>query len=168
MQLVRDPTRFDVLVMDNLYGDILSDLARASWAASGWCPAPTSATSARSSRPCTAARPTSRGKGVANPTALVLSAAMMLDTMGERDAASRVEGAWRGSTRRPTCAPTTWAASDEQRAEIESLLWMRRIASPRSRDTEPRGTSGSPAGLARAAGSVSVMITSVSGESTMR
>jgi isocitrate dehydrogenase (NAD+) len=48
------PDRYDVLLMENLYGDIISTSARAWWAASAWSPAPTSASAPRCSRPSTA------------------------------------------------------------------------------------------------------------------
>jgi isocitrate dehydrogenase (NAD+) len=93
MQLVLRPEQFDVMVTTNMFGDILSDEVSGWWAGSGWRRAPTSARGRRSSRRCTAARPTSPGKGVANPSAQMLAAAMMLDHLGELDAARRLRRA---------------------------------------------------------------------------
>jgi isocitrate dehydrogenase (NAD+) len=93
MGLVRDPTRFDVLVMDNLYGDILSDLAAGLVGGLGVVPGANIGDECAVFEAVHGCAPDIAGQGVANPTALVLSAAMMLDTMGERDAARRIEGA---------------------------------------------------------------------------
>ena len=66
MKLVQDPTRFDVLLMENLYGDLVSDLC-AGWSAGwAWCRAATSATTPPCSRPSTARRRTSPAR--ASPT----------------------------------------------------------------------------------------------------
>ena len=62
MKLVLNPWQFDMLVTTNLFGDILSDLVAASSAGWAWRRAPTSARTRRSSRPCTARRPTSRAR----------------------------------------------------------------------------------------------------------
>ena len=60
MQLVLDPTRFDMLLLENLYGDIVSDLCAGFIGGLGMAPgANIGDDTARSSRPCTAARPTS-------------------------------------------------------------------------------------------------------------
>ena len=93
MGMVRDPTRFDVLVMDNLYGDILSDLAAGLVGGLGVVPGANIGDECAVFEAVHGCAPDIAGQGVANPTALVLSAAMMLDTMGERDAARRLEGA---------------------------------------------------------------------------
>jgi isocitrate dehydrogenase (NAD+) len=93
MGLVRDPARFDVLVMDNLYGDILSDLAAGLVGGLGVVPGANIGDDCAVFEAVHGSAPDIAGQGIANPTALVLSAAMMLHTMGERDAAARVEGA---------------------------------------------------------------------------
>ncbi|MEZ4393880.1 MAG: isocitrate/isopropylmalate dehydrogenase family protein [Polyangiales bacterium] len=93
MGLVRDPSHFDVLVMDNLYGDILSDLAAGLVGGLGVVPGANIGDECAVFEAVHGCAPDIAGQGVANPTALVLSAAMMLDAMGERDAARRVESA---------------------------------------------------------------------------
>jgi isocitrate dehydrogenase (NAD+) len=93
MQLVRDPARFDVLVMDNLYGDILSDLCAGLVGGLGVVPGANFGENCAVFEAVHGSAPDIAGKGVANPTALILSAAMMLHAMGERDAAARVESA---------------------------------------------------------------------------
>ena len=93
MGLVRDPGDFDVLVLPNLYGDIVSDLAAGLVGGLGLAPG------ANIGRDCAVfeathgSAPDIAGKGLANPTAIILSAAMMLDHAGERDAADRIRGA---------------------------------------------------------------------------
>ena len=107
MQLVQKPELYDVLVLPNLYGDIVSDLAAASSA--GWAsrPAPTSARRPRSSSRSTARRPSTPASNKANPTALILSGALMLRHLGypgRRRRASRPPSA-RSS---PRAGPTTY------------------------------------------------------------
>jgi 3-isopropylmalate dehydrogenase len=93
---VQDPARFDVIVTDNLFGDILTDLAGAvsggiGFAASGNLnPARTGPSMFE---PVHGSAPDIAGQARANPVAAVLSAAMMLDFLGEADAAARVRKA---------------------------------------------------------------------------
>ncbi|MEZ4410953.1 MAG: isocitrate dehydrogenase (NAD(+)) [Polyangiales bacterium] len=93
MQLVRDPSRFDVLVMDNLYGDILSDLTAGLVGGLGVVPGANIGDQCAVFEAVHGSAPDIAGKNCANPTALVLSAALMLHYMGERDAARRIENA---------------------------------------------------------------------------
>ena len=92
-QMVKDPAQFDIIVTTNLAGDIISDLASGSWAASASPPRATTATTWPSSRRSTGSAPKYAGKNVINPTALILSSVMMLRHLGEQDAAQRVENA---------------------------------------------------------------------------
>lgn len=93
MQLVRFPERFDVLVMDNLYGDILSDLCAGLVGGLGVVPGANIGDECAVFEAVHGSAPDIAGKGVANPTALILSAALMLQYLGEREASQRVEGA---------------------------------------------------------------------------
>jgi isocitrate dehydrogenase (NAD+) len=95
MQLVRFPERFDVLVMDNLYGDILSDLCAGLVGGLGVVPGANLGDECAVFEALHGSAPDIAGKGVANPTALILSAALMLQYLGERDASARVERAVR-------------------------------------------------------------------------
>lgn len=95
MQLVRFPERFDVLVMDNLYGDILSDLCAGLVGGLGVVPGANIGDECAVFEAVHGSAPDIAGKGVANPTALILSAALMLQYLGERDASARVEQAVR-------------------------------------------------------------------------
>ncbi len=94
--LVTDPARFDVIVTDNLFGDILTDLAAAvtggiGLAASGNVNAARTAPSMF--EPVHGSAPDIAGRQLADPTAAVLSVAMLLEHVGRADAARRVEAA---------------------------------------------------------------------------
>jgi isocitrate dehydrogenase (NAD+) len=93
MQLVLDPTRFDLLLLENLYGDIVSDLCAGFIGGLGLAPGANIGESVAIFEAVHGSAPDIAGKNLANPTALVLSAAMMLDHVGERSAAERVRGA---------------------------------------------------------------------------
>ena len=94
MQLVLDPWRFDVLLCTNLFGDILSDLIAGLVGGLGMRPRRQyRQRTAPSSRRCTARAPDIAGKGIANPLALLLASAMMLDHIGRQDLSGRLCGA---------------------------------------------------------------------------
>ena len=100
MQLVRQPTRYDVVVTDNLFGDILSDQAAMLTGSLGMLPsASLGAPRADGSRPALyepvhGSAPDIAGRGVANPLAMILSTAMMLRwSLGRADLADRLEKA---------------------------------------------------------------------------
>lgn len=90
MQLVRNPERFGVLVMSNLYGDILSDLCAGLVGGLGVVPGANIGDDAAVFEPVHGTAPDIAGKGWANPTALLLSAALMLDHLKEGAAAAAV------------------------------------------------------------------------------
>jgi homoisocitrate dehydrogenase len=94
MQLVRDPERFDVLVTTNLFGDILSDLAAGIVGGLGVAPSG----NLGSGRPAVfepvhGSAPDIAGRGIANPIGAILSAAMLLDHLGQEAPAQRVREA---------------------------------------------------------------------------
>jgi isocitrate dehydrogenase (NAD+) len=93
MQLVLDPTRFDVLLLENLYGDIVSDLCAGFIGGLGMAPGANIGEGVAVFEAVHGSAPDIAGKNLANPMALVLSAAMMLDHVGELDAARRVREA---------------------------------------------------------------------------
>jgi isocitrate dehydrogenase (NAD+) len=93
MQLVRDPTRFDILLLENLYGDILSDLCAGLVGGLGVVPGMNVGDDCAVFEAVHGSAPDIAGKRVANPVALILSAAAMLRHMGEADAAANVERA---------------------------------------------------------------------------
>ena len=95
MQLVRDPTRFDVIVTTNLFGDILSDLTAGLVGGLGLVAGANIGENAAIFEAVHGTAPDIAGKGMANPTAVMLAGAMMLDRMGQRERAVRLEAAIR-------------------------------------------------------------------------
>jgi isocitrate dehydrogenase (NAD+) len=93
MYLVLDPYRFDVMVMENLYGDILSDLCAGLVGGLGVVPGVNLGTEYAVFEAVHGTAPDIAGKNLANPTAILLSAAMMLEHLGEQQAADRLCGA---------------------------------------------------------------------------
>jgi len=93
MQLVRDPTRFDILLLENLYGDILSDLCAGLVGGLGVVPGINVGEDCAVFEAVHGSAPDIAGKRVANPVALILSAAAMLRHLGETAAAANVERA---------------------------------------------------------------------------
>jgi 3-isopropylmalate dehydrogenase len=96
IHLVTDPGRFDVIVTDNLFGDIITDLAAAvaggiGLAASGNIDAPRINPSMF--EPVHGSAPDIAGQGIADPTAAIMSVALLLAHVGEHDAAARVDRA---------------------------------------------------------------------------
>jgi 3-isopropylmalate dehydrogenase len=82
--LVRRPWDFDVLVMENMFGDILSDLTAGLIGGMGMAPSADIGDSHAVFQPCHGTAPDIMGQGVANPTAMILSAAMLLDWLGDK------------------------------------------------------------------------------------
>jgi isocitrate dehydrogenase (NAD+) len=93
MQMVRSANKLDVIVTENLYGDILSDLAAGLVGGLGIVPGANIGQSAAVFEAVHGSAPDIAGKGVANPTALIQSAVMMLHHVGEQAAAQRIEDA---------------------------------------------------------------------------
>ena len=104
---VEDPTRYEVVVTDNLFGDILTDLGGAVAGGIGLASSANLNPDRNSPslfEPVHGSAPDIAGKGLANPTAAVLSGAMMLDFLGENETANRVRAACNGV---PDSGPTT-------------------------------------------------------------
>jgi isocitrate dehydrogenase (NAD+) len=95
MQLVQKPELYDVLVLPNLYGDIVSDLAAGLVGGLGVAPGANIGAEAAVFEPVHGSAPKYAGLNKANPTALILSGALMLRHLGRPDAAERVETALR-------------------------------------------------------------------------
>lgn len=98
--MVKKPWDFDVMVMENMFGDILSDLAAGLIGGLGIAPSADIGDKHAVFQPCHGTAPDIMGQGKANPTAMILSAAMMLDWLAERhdvpaaaDAGQRIERA---------------------------------------------------------------------------
>jgi isocitrate dehydrogenase (NAD+) len=93
MQLVQRPQSFDVLVLPNLYGDIVSDLCAGLVGGLGVAPGANFGQSVALFEPVHGSAPQFKGSGMMNPTALILSGALMLRHLGEFEAAERLEAA---------------------------------------------------------------------------
>jgi isocitrate dehydrogenase (NAD+) len=93
MKLVQVPNNYDVLVMPNLYGDILSDLAAGLVGGLGVVPGANIGNKEAVFEPVHGSAPKHKGKFIANPTATILAGVMMLKYLGENKAADRVEKA---------------------------------------------------------------------------
>ena len=96
MQLVQKPELYDVIVLPNLYGDIVSDLAAGLVGGLGVAPGANIGTEAAVFEAVHGSAPKYAGQNKANPTALMLSGVLMLRHLGETAAAERVEDAIRG------------------------------------------------------------------------
>ena len=93
MQLVQRPYEYDVLVMPNLFGDIVSDLCSGLVGGLGVAPGANIGDELAVFEPVHGSAPKYAGKNRVNPTATILSGALMLKHLGESEAAQRVEGA---------------------------------------------------------------------------
>jgi isocitrate dehydrogenase (NAD+) len=93
MQLVMHPERFDVLLLPNLYGDIVSDLCAGLVGGLGVVPGANIGVDAAMFEAVHGSAPDIADQNLANPTALVLSGLMMLDYIGERQKAERIRAA---------------------------------------------------------------------------
>ena len=93
MQMVLDPQQFDMLLLPNLYGDVMSDLAAGLVGGLGVVPSGNIGDESAMFEAVHGTAPDIAGKGLANPTALLMSGIMMLDHLNERPAARRIEAA---------------------------------------------------------------------------
>jgi isocitrate dehydrogenase (NAD+) len=141
MQLVQKPDLYDVLVLPNLYGDIVSDLCAGLVGGLGVAPGANIGTEAAVFEPVHGSAPKYAGLNKANPTALILSGVLMLRHLGEQSAAERVEAALRtviADGRRTTYDLGGDAGTSEfADAIIESLG---RSAGPSATPEQPAGS----------------------------
>jgi len=93
MQLVMRPEQFDIMLLENLYGDIVSDLCAGLIGGLGLVPGANIGEQGAVFEAVHGSAPDIAGQGIANPTALLLSALLMLRHLGEREAADRIEKA---------------------------------------------------------------------------
>ncbi len=91
MQIVMDPQQFDMLLLPNLYGDVMSDLAAGLVGGLGVVPSANIGDECAMFEAVHGTAPDIAGKGLANPTALLMSSILMLDHLGERTAAERIQ-----------------------------------------------------------------------------
>ncbi len=93
MKLVQDPTQYDILLMPNLYGDIVSDLVAGLVGGLGMAPGANIGKNMAIFEATHGSAPDIAGKNLANPTGLLLSAIMMLEYLGEKEIASNIDRA---------------------------------------------------------------------------
>jgi 3-isopropylmalate dehydrogenase len=93
LYLVQRPQDFDVLVTENMFGDILSDLAAGLVGGMGMAPSGDIGDECAVFQPSHGSAPDIAGKGIANPTASILSVAMMLDWLGIGQGANLIKSA---------------------------------------------------------------------------
>nr|MBA3805120.1 NAD-dependent isocitrate dehydrogenase [Acidobacteriota bacterium] len=91
MQLVMRPEQFDIMLLENLYGDIVSDLCAGLIGGLGLVPGANIGESGAVFEAVHGSAPDIAGQGIANPTALLQSGILMLRHLGERDAAEKIE-----------------------------------------------------------------------------
>jgi homoisocitrate dehydrogenase len=105
MKLVKSPQSFDVLVTTNLFGDILSDEASALVGGLGVAPSANLGLGTPVFEPVHGSAPDIAGQGIANPVGAMLSAALMLETLGEPQAAERLRQAILDTLAQGICTP---------------------------------------------------------------
>lgn len=93
MQIVMDPLQFDMLLLPNLYGDVMSDLAAGLVGGLGVVPSANIGDESAMFEAVHGTAPDIAGKGLANPTALLMSSILMLDHLGERTAGKHIGAA---------------------------------------------------------------------------
>jgi isocitrate dehydrogenase (NAD+) len=93
LQLVIDPWKFDILLMENLYGDIVSDLAAGLVGGLGVVPGANLGDKHALFETVHGSAPDIKGKNIANPTAMIQAAVLMLDHISEKPAAKRISAA---------------------------------------------------------------------------
>ena len=105
MQLVRDPTQFEVIVTGNLFGDILSDLTAELIGGMGIAPSANINPATRRGlfEPVHGTAPDIAGKGLVNPVGAILSASMMVRHLGHKDMGGAIEGAVESALRAGEC-----------------------------------------------------------------
>jgi isocitrate/isopropylmalate dehydrogenase len=94
MQIVRDPGRFDVLLLENFNGDIVSDLCAGLVGGLGVVPGANIGDDCAIFEAVHGSAPDIAGKGIANPLALIMSAVMMLNHIGQTTPAERIKRAY--------------------------------------------------------------------------
>jgi isocitrate dehydrogenase (NAD+) len=93
MQMVMDPNQFDVLLLENLYGDIMSDLGAGLVGGLGIVPGANIGEEIAVFEAVHGSAPNIAGRGIANPTALIQTSVLMLKHIGEREAADKIQNA---------------------------------------------------------------------------
>ena len=135
MQLVQKPELYDVLVLPNLYGDILSDLGAGLVGGLGVAPGANIGEAGAVFEATHGSAPKYKGQNKMNPTALILSAVLMLDHLGETEAAKRLDGGGRQGDRGGQVGHLRHEA-EPRRPDVRSgrSRWPRRSSTPWERE----------------------------------
>ncbi|MDX1674490.1 MAG: isocitrate/isopropylmalate family dehydrogenase [Longimicrobiales bacterium] len=128
MHMVMNPYQFDVLVMENMFGDILSDLMAGLVGGLGMAPGGNIGHDVAMFEPVHGSAPDIAGSHIANPTAQILAACMMLDHIGQPDAAERIRGALTGCLRECDPKDRTRDLGGEATTEAFAEAIVRRLA----------------------------------------
>ncbi|KGT88708.1 isocitrate/isopropylmalate dehydrogenase family protein [Enterobacter cancerogenus] len=126
LDMVRRPWEFDVMPTENQYGDILSDLAAALMGGMGMAPSAEIGDTHALFQPCHGSAPDIAGQGKANPTAMILSAAMMLDYLGDKHACP---GASRAAQRIEEAVSRAYEAEKLLPYELNGTSGLKEISS---------------------------------------
>lgn len=119
---VRDPSRFDVVIATNMYGDILSDLASELAGGLGLAASLNHGADHAIAQAQHGSAPDIAGQGIANPASLIGSAAMLLDHLGQRDAARRIEAALNATLADPATRTRDLGGSAASSAMTSALI----------------------------------------------
>jgi isocitrate dehydrogenase (NAD+) len=125
MHLVMNPYRFDVLVMENMFGDIVSDLMAGLVGGLGMAPGGNIGEKVAMFEPVHGSAPDIAGQGIANPTAQFLAACMLLDHVGQKDVADRIRTAIHDCLR--TCGTLTRDLGGEASTEEYAQAVMAKL-----------------------------------------
>ncbi|HYJ16565.1 MAG TPA: isocitrate dehydrogenase (NAD(+)) [Candidatus Limnocylindria bacterium] len=122
MQLVLDPLQFDILLMENLYGDIVSDLAAGLVGGLGLVAGANLGDRHALFEPVHGSAPDIKGQGIANPSAMIIAAVMMLRHIGERTAARRIYTALETVLRRGDCVTRDLGGTATTKKFAEAII----------------------------------------------
>ncbi|HYR79593.1 MAG TPA: isocitrate/isopropylmalate family dehydrogenase, partial [Candidatus Dormibacteraeota bacterium] len=115
MRLVTDPESFDMLLLENLYGDIVSDLCAGLVGGLGLVPGANYGDKGAIFEAVHGTAPDIAGKGIANPIAMILSSAMMLDYIGHQEAGNKIRPLLAQCCARAASSPATSAGKHRQK-----------------------------------------------------
>ena len=125
MRLVRDPENFDVIVTTNLFGDILSDEASALIGGLGVAPSANIGEKVAVFEPVHGSAPDIAGQGIANPIGAILSAALLLDHIGQGAQADRVRQAVNATIEQGVLPRDLGGSGDDERSDAGCISNLR-------------------------------------------